>query len=353
MTFLSTELTRPRGADDSPDRLRAFLLANLNEALKSYGVEVAPILRQASLKPDALDDDFAWIPLDKFAAVLTLSAKATGDPCFSLKFGSATRFTSNPLGYLMANAPNLKAALKACADFHAVVSSNPIKFVETSGGGRVEWSCPVTVSDTVQLTDFGIMRLVWRIQAVAGNAWRPVSVGMMHRQPANIAEYGRLLGSKIVFDQPNNSITIAGATLQLPVPHADPQLFKLVMRFCEEQLQRQKAVDHPLNQIRDTMIACLEQGSYGPDDIAAALGIGPRILHRRLKAEGSSFQRLLDDTRRCLTHRYLVETSLKLTDIAAKVGYSELSAFSRAARRWFGMSPRTLRRRPSNLDEAA
>jgi len=39
-----------------------------------------------------------------------------------------------------------------------------------------------------------------------------------------------------------------------------------------------------------------------------------------------------------------VESSLKLTDIAARVGYSELSAFSRAARRWFGTSPRSFRR---------
>ncbi|MGB0057171.1 MAG: helix-turn-helix domain-containing protein [Methyloceanibacter sp.] len=42
-----------------------------------------------------------------------------------------------------------------------------------------------------------------------------------------------------------------------------------------------------------------------------------------------------------------------LTHIAARVGYSELSAFSRAARRWFGTSPRSFRRRPPNLDAAA
>ena len=48
-----------------------------------------------------------------------------------------------------------------------------------------------------------------------------------------------------------------------------------------------------------------------------------------------------------------MESSLKLTDIAARVGYSELSAFSGAARRWFGTSPRSFRRRPPNLDAAA
>jgi AraC-like DNA-binding protein len=64
-------------------------------------------------------------------------------------------------------------------------------------------------------------------------------------------------------------------------------------------------------------------------------------------------QRLLDDTRRSLTRRYLMETSLKLTEIVGLVGYSELSAFSRPARRWFGTSPRNFRRQAPNLDAAA
>jgi AraC-like DNA-binding protein len=53
------------------------------------------------------------------------------------------------------------------------------------------------------------------------------------------------------------------------------------------------------------------------------------------------------------THRYLKETSLKLTDIAARTGYSDVTAFSRAARRWFGASSCSFRRRPPNLDAAA
>ena len=98
------------------------------------------------------------------------------------------------------------------------------------------------------------------------------------------------------------------------------------------------------------MIRCLHQGSFGPKHVAEELGLTPGSLHRHLKAEGTSFLRVLDDTRRCLTHRYLMESSLKLTDIAARVGYSELSAFSRASRRWFGVSARSFRRNSPNLE---
>jgi AraC-like DNA-binding protein len=89
------------------------------------------------------------------------------------------------------------------------------------------------------------------------------------------------------------------------------------------------------------MIRCLHQGSFGPQHVAKEFGLTPGSLHRRLKAEGTSFLRLLDDTRRYLTYRYLMESSLKLTDIAARVGHSELR-FSRASRRWLGTSPALL-----------
>lgn len=354
MDFRPAELAKPRSESFPGDaRVRAFMLTNLRETLKVYGVDPEPVFQGAGLRPELLADDYNWIPLETFATILTLSAAATGDSCFGLKYGGVARFTSNPLGYLMANAPDLRTALKSFTHFHAVISSNPITLLETKAGARLEWSYPVTLSNSVQITDFVLMRFLSRIRPAAGSAWRPVAVGFSHRAPSDLAEYEKLVGPRIAFDQPMNTIVIANATLALPMPHADPQLFKLLTRFCDEQLQGQKAANNPLNQIRETMRACLELGNYGPQEVAKLLGIAPAALHRRLKIEGSSFQRLLDDTRRCLTHRYLMETSLKLTDIATKVGYSELSAFSRASRRWFGMSPRCLRRAPSSLNEAA
>src|SRR5689334_2683478 len=102
---LGTNTMLPENAAEIP-RVRAFTLATLADVLRGYGVEAAPILREAGLPPDAAtQDEFAWIPLEKFACVLTLAARKTGDPYFGLKYGSVARFTANPLAYLIANAP--------------------------------------------------------------------------------------------------------------------------------------------------------------------------------------------------------------------------------------------------------
>lgn len=332
-------------------RVRALSLSGLRDLLRDYGVDHRSILDEVGLPHDH-SDDLAWISLEKFINALTLAARATGDRFFGLKHGTQGRFTANPLGYLMANSPDLRSGLRNFARYQPVLATNHLEFVETSAGtGRIEFSYPVTIPNAVQMTDFVLMRFVSRIRDAAGSHWRPVAVGLMHRRPANTSEYERQLGSRIAFDQPINSITISAATLAIPMPNADPQLFKLVKRYCEEEIERQKSAHHPLNGIREAMTRCLHKGSFGPKHVSEELGITPSSLHRKLKAEGTSFLSLLDDTRRCLAHRYLMESSLKLTDIAARVGYSELSAFSRAARRWFGTSPRSFRRKAPNFDE--
>jgi hypothetical protein len=71
-----------------------------------------------------------------------------------------------------------------------------------------------------------------------------------------------------------SSITISAATLAMPMPNADPQLFHIVKRFCEEEIERQKAVDHPLNGIREAMMLVRHQprsfrrNSPNPNDAA-------------------------------------------------------------------------------------
>ncbi len=303
----------------SEQRIRAFVFAGLREALKPYGVEFAPILREAGLTAEAVADGFAWVSLDRFALTLTLAAQATGDPCFGLKYGAAARLTSNPLGYVLANAPDLLTAIKSFSRYHRVLTPNRFKFVESAGAGRIEWSYPVTMPNVTQVSDFALMRFVWRVQCLIGANWRPIAVGLIHQEPEDIAEYEKRLGLRIAFNQPANSIAISSATLGLPLPGADAQLFNLVTRFCEEQIEHQNADDDdPLNRVREAIIRCLERGQANPRSVAEEIGVSAGSLDRRLKAQGTSFQRLLDDTRRCLAHRYLFESSLKLTDIAAR-----------------------------------
>jgi AraC-like DNA-binding protein len=91
------------------------------------------------------------------------------------------------------------------------------------------------------------------------------------------------------------------------------------------------------------IIRHLQDGEPQRPKTATILGMSERTLQRRLAEEGTSFQRLLDDTRRELAQHYLGQSNISLTDITYLLGFSDQSSFFRAARRWFGNSPRDYR----------
>ena len=109
-------------------------------------------------------------------------------------------------------------------------------------------------------------------------------------------------------------------------------------RIATEHLQR---LDHApaCHRARAVIIQHLPDGEPRRPKIATILGMSERTLHRRLAAEGTSFQRLLDDTRRELAQQYLGQKDVSLADTAYLLGFSDQSSFFRAARRWFGSSP--------------
>ena len=102
--------------------------------------------------------------------------------------------------------------------------------------------------------------------------------------------------------------------------------------------------------IRDTRLAIRESLLFGTPNlsqISRHLRVGPRTLQRRLAAEGVSFARLLDDTRRTLAETYLADHELTLSEVAYLLGFVEQASFYRAFRRWFGQTPSAFRKASS------
>lgn len=88
----------------------------------------------------------------------------------------------------------------------------------------------------------------------------------------------------------------------------------------------------------------LASGEVGIERVARDLGYSRQTLYRRLKAEGITYEQLLDGLRRRLALRFLRE-GLSVKDAAYRLGFSDPAAFSRAFKRWTGTSPRDMRTR--------
>lgn len=97
------------------------------------------------------------------------------------------------------------------------------------------------------------------------------------------------------------------------------------------------------DRVRGALVDLMPAGRTGAEDVALALGISRSTLQRRLRAEGTSYQSVLDATRRDIAIRYLTKTTLRTDQIAGVLAYRDANSFSRSFRRWTGQAPSSFR----------
>jgi len=129
-----------------------------------------------------------------------------------------------------------------------------------------------------------------------------------------------------------------------PVVSADPYLNDLLVRYCEEALaKRQVARGSFRSTIENAIVPLLPHGEVRAAQIARQLGMSQRTFTRRLATEGLNFSTLMDQLRLDLAQRYFADGEATISQIAWLLGYQDVSAFSKAFRRWTGKSPREAR----------
>ena len=195
-----------------------------------------------------------------------------------------------------------------------------------------------------QRFEFDLMTFLSFCRWVTNRDLRPLALELRFPPPKDPQPYQDAFKCPLCFNAPTNALLFARADIVLPLPTAHPLLAEVHERLASEHLQR---LDHAQtsSRARAAIIRCLPGGEPRRTDIANALEMSERTLQRRLEAEGTSFQRLLDDTRRELAQQYLGQTDLSLADACYLLGFRDLSSFFRTSKRWFGTSPRQYRLR--------
>jgi AraC-like DNA-binding protein len=144
------------------------------------------------------------------------------------------------------------------------------------------------------------------------------------------------------FSCPQDRIALDSAVMDHPLPGASPDMAQhndeIVMGYLA-QMDRQDIV----NRVRRLIIEDLSSGGLSKQGVADKMHMSPRNLQLKLAAENTTFQDILDNTRRSLATGYMEQSHLAITEIAYLLGFSDASNFTRAFRRWFGVSPREYR----------
>jgi AraC-like DNA-binding protein len=136
--------------------------------------------------------------------------------------------------------------------------------------------------------------------------------------------------------------------LNLHLVAADHRLLAVLRRYCEDLLTRHSTPPPQLVEKVERLIADrLAHGEARLDTVATKLGMSPRSLSQKLAELDTSFSGIVKSLRKELALRYLRDSNLRLTEIAFLLGYSEVSTFTHAFKRWTGTTPTAFRRRTS------
>ena len=176
---------------------------------------------------------------------------------------------------------------------------------------------------------------------ITGGQARVRRVLFRHHPLSAPATYRRVFGCEVRFDQQADGVVFSEQDLLCPILAPDPQVYARVTSFIDAAFTR---VSPPMHaQVRGVILRFIGTEFCNNDAVSAELNLHPRTMHRRLSAEGTSFQTLKDEVRRDLTLYYLQQTGLSLTQIAGKLGYAEHSVFTRNCTRWFAVPPSRVR----------
>lgn len=153
--------------------------------------------------------------------------------------------------------------------------------------------------------------------------------------------YRRYFGCEVRFGQNADGVVFFRQDLDCPILRPDAQALSQVTAYIDRHFTRHSPPLHA--DVRGAIMQRLGAGSCTNDEVARALNLHTRTLHRRLRSEGTSFQQIKDEVRRDLMFYYLVETDSDFAWISERLGFAEQSVMTRRCNRWFAMSPTRVR----------
>ncbi len=308
--------------------------------LDRAGLAAADLLSAVGLRREQLTAPDALIPFHAHVMLFENAAQALREPCFGFRLGSAVELTeAGLLAYVILNSHDLGGALRNLCRYLPILTEGYVCELRREGDEVRLLSSLVDPVETSsrQLSDFGATLMVRICEAITGHRVRPLRIELRHE--AACPMLSRQLRLPVLVDQPRSALVLDAASLAVPVVDADARLLDLLRRYADEVLTRRAAKDDLVGRAERWILDNLHTSQVGVAPLARSLGMSDRTLARRLAESGLTPAGLVDDLRRRLADKYLAEHAFSLGRITYLLGYSDLSAFTRAFRRWTGRAP--------------
>jgi AraC-like DNA-binding protein len=325
-------------------RLTVRALRPLISGLMTLGYDPIPFLHTRGIDSKMLGDPDATVPMSACVGLLADGVRATGDDNLGLHVAEHAELGSFDVHfYAMVSSPTLGAAFERVCRYQRLIHETSQVGLEKSGDrALLSHRLPGGMAAPRQTAELLLAAWVRTGRVATRTRWSPAEVRFAHRAPRDSREHERFFGAPLRFATGENALVLPAALLDLPCRRTDPSLLSLLDRYAADRLGVPRAATFA-DRARAALSEELQAGNVTAQGLAARLRVSIRTLHRSLAAEGTSYRRLLDQLRLDIAERHLMDDRTSVAEVAFLVGFSEISAFHRAFKRWTGRTPVTFR----------
>lgn len=320
--------------------VRAAALSNYVSVARHVGIDPLEALRLFGLDPRVLNEPDLRVPARAVAALLEYSAESSGCETFGLRMAESRRLSDfGAISLLLKHERTLRDVIAAMGRHRMQLNEALVIKVEEFGDTVVvrEDLFIDGMPHARQAYELAIGTLYRLCSAVFDARWRPISMHFSHSAPELLDVHRRMFQAPCVFASEFDGMVCSASDLDRQSSTADP----VMARYAEQFLHTLPSGGQETSKenVRRSIQMLLPAHRASIAGVAASLGVNVRTLQRRLEAEGVVFGELLSEVRRELAQRYLLQGEAPLTDVAAMLGYGQLSSFTRWFTAEFGLAP--------------
>ncbi|GAM96701.1 transcriptional regulator of AraC family [alpha proteobacterium U9-1i] len=311
------------------------------------GARRADLLACAGIDDVDLADPDNRVPFESFKRLMRAAKEKCGEPALALHFGARNWFLEGSVVGLITRASatmgeafaqmNRYARLVVEVDGH---ESGPRFSIAPRDGGVWLEDHRRNPNDFPELTESTWARFVCNYaNAFPDRPHYVKAVHMTHAAPAHRVAYDQFFKMPMTFESDRNALLIDPNFVREPTNQGNRYVFGIFSERAQALLDSLEQAKTTRGAVESLLIPILHTGDVSMDDVAGKMGVSRPTLYRKLKAEGVAYEDVLDDLRRRMSLHYLDGKKVSVNQTAYLVGFSDPSAFSRAFKRWTGVSP--------------
>lgn len=326
-------------------------LAALPKILLESGVEPWTFFSQFGIKEDDFKNNLKPLPLQLHGKIHQIARELIDCDHLGLMLGQRANLSNTgPLRFLVLNAATLRDALESLFDYGRLwYKGLYLSLKEDQGYAGIQMSIDGDAPDKEQLQTAYLVAIVSIMEIVLGKSWHPTLVRISYPKPKSAHLYEKFFRCPVWFGQSQHELLFPQKELDQQRSGHDNQLDDFLRSHLSE-LHHHKRIDLQ-TQVCQVIENLLPHGTCTVEKVAEYFAVHRFTLYRYLNEQRTSFETLLDLTRKNKAGQLLEKSDMSVLEVSSLLGYEAQGNFTRAFKRWYGVSPRQWRKQSVSYND--